>query len=129
MVGFDLFSHFIEEFIILWVSPDNHDDHEHLSHNVHAEPGNNGNSNWFIYIVVLIVTMAVSLFSSNYILTYDRITEMINGQDDTDLKGNFPTKRNINNGSLINEANTIDNHTTGEKLKKIVSAWKRILPT
>lgn len=125
MVGFDLFSHFIEEFIILWVSPDNHDDHEHLSHNVHAEPGNNGNSNWFIYIVVLIVTMAVSLFSSNYILTYDRITEMINGQDDTDLKGNFPTKRNISNGSLINEANTIDNNTTGEKLKKIVSAWKK----
>ena len=53
---------------------------------------------------------------------------MINGQDDTDLKGNFPTKRNINNGSLINEANTIDNHTTGEKLKKIVSAWKESYP-
>ena len=50
---------------------------------------------------------------------------MINGQDDTDLKGNFPTKRNISNGSLINEANTIDNNTTGEKLKKIVSAWKK----
>lgn len=124
MVGFDLFSHFIEEFIILWVSPDNHVDHEHLSHNVHAEPGkNNTDSNWLIYILVLIITMVVSLISSNYILTYDRITEMINGQDDSGLKGNFSTKGNINNGSLLIDVDI--NNTAGEKLKKIVSAWKK----
>ncbi|CAI5759269.1 unnamed protein product [Candida verbasci] len=76
MVGFDLFSHFIEEFIILWVA---NEEHEHASsHHVHVKP--NQESNWVIYESILLITMIVSLISSKFILAYDRINEIINTQ-------------------------------------------------
>lgn len=117
MVGFDLFSHFIEEFIVLWVATDNHNDHEHLSHHVHAEPGSD-EGNWFAYMGILVVTMIVSLISSNYILTYDRISEMMNNQENNVFNNSlYPS--NSNRG---NEKNTSQQK---QKLKQVIDVWKK----
>ncbi|KAK6459297.1 zinc-regulated protein [Scheffersomyces xylosifermentans] len=84
MVGFDLVSHFLEEFIILIVvseGADAHDGEQHSSHHIHGEHGSS--TNWFVYEVVLMVTMAVTLISSNFVLAYDKINEIISALEDT----------------------------------------------
>ncbi|KAL6450187.1 ZRG17 Protein ZRG17 [Candida maltosa Xu316] len=113
MVGFDLFSHFLEEFIILWVSPENHDDHEHSSHHVHAEVDSQS-ANWVIYMFLLVGTAIVSLISSNYILAYDRINEMINSQENVAFSGNKPN-------SLLGDEKHSDEL---KKMKMVLEAWK-----
>lgn len=117
MVGFDLFSHFIEEFIVLWAAPENHTDHEHLSHHVHAEPGSN-EGNWAAYMGILVVTMVVSLISSNYILTYDRINEMINNQESNAYANTlYPNSSNRGNEKSISSQR--------QKWMQIIEVWKK----
>ncbi|RCK55487.1 Protein ZRG17 [Candida viswanathii] len=118
MVGFDLFSHFIEEFIVLWAAPENHSDHEHLSHHVHAEPGSK-EANWTAYMGILVVTMIVSLISSNYILTYDRINEMMNNNQESNT---------VSNGLYPNTSNRGSEKPTSvqrQKWMQVVEVWKK----
>lgn len=77
MVGFDLVSHFVEEFIIMLVVARDTAEHaiEHKSHHVHSTNGTI--ENMWIYRFVLLISIAVTLITSNYILAYDRISKMI----------------------------------------------------
>lgn len=88
MVGFDLVSHFIEEFIILMYISEGAEPHEgeqHLSHHIHGENGSN--ANWFVYELVLLFTIAVTLISSNKVLAHDKINEIISTQEPNKSKG------------------------------------------
>lgn len=78
MVSFDLISHFLEEFIILLVVVDTNEEHDgenHSSHHIHGEHGYH--ANWFVYEFTILLTILVTLISSNLILKDDKITEMI----------------------------------------------------
>ncbi|KAK6199401.1 uncharacterized protein RJT21DRAFT_127670 [Scheffersomyces amazonensis] len=117
MVGFDLLSHFVEEFIVLWVV-DNEGEaiEQHSSHHIHAEHGNNGNNdiNWLIYNGILISIIIITLISSNYILALDKINEMISSSDDS--------KQNNN----VEEIEIKDNKfTTSSKLHKFLKIWTK----
>lgn len=113
MLSFDLFSHFVEEFILSLISHDEHLDHEHLSHHVHEGHGNT-TTNILPYEMILIFTLAVSLVSSNFILAYDRINEMLNSPE------NVPAKTSVAPivVSLENE------NTLGQRVLKILEVWR-----
>lgn len=125
MVGGDLLSHLCEEFIILLVATEGVDDLsvEHLSHHVHGEHGNN--ANWFVYEVILVATMIITLITSNYILASDRINKMINTNDETTTKSD-----KIKNGKKLPllDGSSNDQSKSKElyqKLQCIVSAWTK----
>ncbi|RLV91397.1 Protein ZRG17 [Spathaspora sp. JA1] len=104
MVAFDLYSHLIEEAIFLLVDSDV--DHG-ASHHVHPEVG--GSSNWVVYQAVLILTLVVCLVSSNYILGFDRISEMMNKSDQPQ----------------VGKGLSIDSSQQTSKFKNILTAWRK----
>lgn len=76
MVGVDLISHLVEEFVIGMAFHDASGEVEHLSHHIHGSPGAAAPLHWG-YELVLAVTVAMTLVLSNYILVHDRIRRMI----------------------------------------------------
>ncbi|KAI3405502.2 ZRG17 [Candida oxycetoniae] len=122
MLGFDLLSHFMEEFVLSWVSHDNHTEHEHLSHHVHEEDSGSI-TNVFAYETVLLFTLVVSLISSNLILAYDRINELLNS----------PEKKPYSNGMtqnvLLEQQQQKQQQQQQKEMKewrifKVISAWR-----
>lgn len=118
MVGCDLISHFLEEFVISLVATDDsvhNDSDQHLSHHIHGDHGHS--ANWVAYEFVLLVTIVVTLITSNYILAYDRINEMISSTDDGTNLIRFKGK----GGILDKEIEKLDNNDkilTLESLKR-----------
>ncbi|KAI5959416.1 ZRG17 [Candida pseudojiufengensis] len=108
MLSFDLFSHFVEEFVLTWVSHEDHENHEHLSHHIHDE-SNHDNTNWVVYQAILFITLTVSLISSNFILAYDRINEML--------------QVNTNNTKITNPFKPAEKKKNLD-LMKIIKVWK-----
>lgn len=76
MVAFDLVSHFVEGVMIEMLGLDEH--HEHLGHHIHDE---GTITNWFGYELVLLVTVAVTLFTTFTVRT-NRINQMVSDDDD-----------------------------------------------
>ncbi|KAI5955347.1 ZRG17 [Candida jiufengensis] len=105
MLSFDLFSHFIEEFVLSVVSHDDHQDHEHLSHHIHDE-SDGSSKNWIAYQSILMITLAVSLISSNLILAYDKINELLTSK----------TERTANPFSPVEKKSS--------QLLKFIKIWK-----
>ncbi|ODV79026.1 uncharacterized protein CANTADRAFT_6216 [Suhomyces tanzawaensis NRRL Y-17324] len=123
MVGFDLVSHFVEEFIIeLVVDPDAaaHGE-QHNSHHIHGDGG--GITNWFTYELVLIVTMVVTLITSNYILAYEKINEMISSQEEK----SFITEKSREKSGILGDTvkNTSAPQSVISDLKKYVDVWTK----
>lgn len=88
MVGLDLISHSVEEFIVALIASD---DSEHaLSHHIHGELGH---TNWFVYEFMLLLSITVTLITSNYILVSDKIKNMLS-EEPTSLSA-APHKKNI----------------------------------
>lgn len=107
MVGCDLISHSLEEFVISVVVEDTsmqHDGEQHLSHHIHGEHGQL--VNWFIYELILAITILVTLITSKYILAYEKISEMISSSDEnvTSLK----SKRKGRGGLLDVDLKNVD---------------------
>lgn len=101
MVGLDLISHSVEEFVIELAVGHLEAVSDHLGlHHIHGdhEPGLGIHENWFVYEAILFLSIAVTLISSNYILFYDRITKMISNQNDS-MSGSEKSS-NINTGIL-----------------------------
>ncbi|CAK9441221.1 uncharacterized protein LODBEIA_P50900 [Lodderomyces beijingensis] len=109
MLSFDLFSHFVEEFVLSWVSHDDHAGHEHMSHHVHDESGKIGNI--YAYESVLVLALVISLVSSNVILTYDRLNEMMTSTEQV----------RHSNGLIVNSE---QNKSNKSRLMKLIYAWK-----
>lgn len=122
MVGFDLFSHFLEELVMLWVAHDETDDGISQSpHHVHSHPGSGGSGNWLIYEVVLITTLVVSLVSSNLILGFDRINEMI-----STTKEKVPYAHSRSTSGLLDTEVQEDTRIGSiSRLQRIVKTWKK----
>lgn len=112
MVGFDLVLHFVEEFIILIVNGT--EEHEHNSHHIHS--GHLGIENLFAYESVLIITLIWTVVTSNYILAYDRITEMIEDVPKVKLGGL------INEGSSTVRSNVYKYAST---ISKTTQTWSK----
>ncbi|KAK6463633.1 zinc-regulated protein [Scheffersomyces coipomensis] len=110
MVGFDLLSHFIEEFMALLVV-DDPETVEHSSHHVHGDHGSE--VNWFVYNFTLIAVIGITLISSSYILAYDKINDMISSSDDI----------NTSKSSISIEEKYDKN--TNSKLYKYLRIWTK----
>ncbi|KAG7664148.1 ZRG17 [[Candida] subhashii] len=127
MVGFDLFSHFLEEAIMLWVSHEHNDETDAVapsSHHVHSHPGAGGDhsTGWMIYELVLLITMIVSLISSNFILSYDRINEMISSTNQNVPYGHNRSTSGLLDAKIEDSESSVGNIT---RLQRIFKAWKR----
>ncbi|CAH2352018.1 hypothetical protein CLIB1423_05S03774 [[Candida] railenensis] len=81
MVGLDLISHSVEEFVIELAVGGEENVKDHSSHHIHGDHSTGTNSsitgNWFVYELVLFISICITIVSSNYILFYDRINNMI----------------------------------------------------
>lgn len=80
MVGADLISHSIEEFVMnMAMTSDSHDEvnllHLHLSHHVHDDHSHN--PNWSVYVIVLLLTIGTTMLSSQFILKSDKFGQMM----------------------------------------------------
>lgn len=80
MVGCDLVSHFLEEFVINLVVVDADQNEQHLSHHIHGDHDGD-ETNWIIYQFVLFLVVGVTPITSKYIYSLDRIGEMISSTD------------------------------------------------
>ncbi|CAN3372282.1 hypothetical protein DIRU0_B14246 [Diutina rugosa] len=76
MVAFDLVSHFVEGVMIEMLGSD--EPHEHSGHHIHDE---GEVTNWLGYELVLLVTVAVTLFTTFTVRT-NRINQMVSDEDD-----------------------------------------------
>ena len=112
MVGFDLISHFAEESIVELMSSPEEAQHS-LSHHIHDEQGHL--KNWFIYEFMLLVTIVVTLVTSNVILVGDKINDMIS--DDTTTK--------TNKGSILDEEVKRTNRSWIKTLQTYIRAWAK----
>lgn len=122
MLGFDLFSHFFEELVLSLMSHDNedHGEHDHLSHHVHEELGPVGNI--VAYEVVLLISLAVSLVSSNVILAYDRINDMLNSTSGKAQQYNGFSKGKIN--YYKGGSTTMNSATMSLRILNMIKAWR-----
>lgn len=107
MVGLDLLNHFVEEYIVTLMATDV--DHA-LSHHIHGEQGY---TNWFIYEFMLIVSIVITLISSNFILVSDKVRVV-----DSDIRSK--------KGSPSNETTSrISKKNMFEIFHKYVYAWAK----
>lgn len=105
MVGLDLISHFVEEFIVLMVveeTGDSHDLSEAISHHIHGEHG--GHTNPTMYNLVLAFTIIATLVSSNYILAAEKINEIISTTPSAKYKKSVFSHRRAPSRGVIGEA-------------------------
>ncbi|KAI5959338.1 ZRG17 [Candida theae] len=112
MLSFDLFSHFFEEFILSLISHDEHSDHEHVSHHVHEGHGNLA-KNLLPYEAILVITLVVSLISSNFILAYDRINEMLNKSESSTAKND-----------VAPISNPVEQNTLASRMLRLLDVWR-----
>ena len=118
MVGCDLISHSLEEFVISMVVKDTsveHDGEQHLSHHIHGEHGHL--ANWFVYELVLVITVIVTLITSRYILAYDRISEMISSSDEKATL--VASNRKLKGGLLDREMKKIESEARPLSLENL----------
>lgn len=119
MVGLDLISHSVEEFILVLLATDNNAEHP-LPHSLsqHTHGGGLGNINWFFYELTLLLLIIVTLITSNFILVSDKIKEMIS-EDNTVL----PL---LKKGSLLDqETSSVVRKNPISKLQKYFYAWTK----
>lgn len=94
MVGFDLLSHNLEEFIVMFIGLESEEGHHGRgSHHVHRDE--NGSTDSFIYFSVLFLTFVVTLVTSNYILTAKKLNKII--------KENPTHSRNVSNIGILDD--------------------------
>lgn len=94
MVGFDLLSHIFEEFIVYLFEMNQENTHSH--HHVHSsEDSQPPIQDSFIYYSVLLLTVAITLITSNYILAAEKINKLI--------KDTHGHSRNVSNIGILDE--------------------------
>lgn len=75
MVGCDLVSHFVEEMVVSFVVPNSDDTTEHGAHHIHSSDLET--TSWLFYELILILVMAVTWITSNYIFDHGSISDMM----------------------------------------------------
>ncbi|KAG7191623.1 Endoplasmic reticulum zinc transporter [Scheffersomyces spartinae] len=127
MVGADLISHSIEEFVMtIAMSTGAHDEvdlqHQHLSHHIHDDHSHNPNLR--IYVAVLMATVAITL-SSQFILKRDKFGQMMSTPEG--IVGSKKNKK-INQQSILDSGNkeVYENSSKKDKTVESVRSYSKI---
>lgn len=123
MVGCDLVSHFLEEFVILLVVNDpvgEHEGEQHHSHHIHAESGSA--TNWVVYEFILLLVLGVTLITSKFVIASDRINEMISGPEEILKTNTLKINRSSRNKKGLIEYSS-KNLATNSYARKLLIIW------